>query len=103
MISMVEAASRIISEKQVEHQAELARVELTAEEKQRYTKQLNTILEYFRLLDEVETENVPPTLSILGRENVWRADRPRSSLTVQKAMSNVPKMEKGFVKAPRTV
>ena len=100
---MGEASSKTISEKQVEHQAELARVELTAEEKQRYTKQLNTILEYFRILDEVETENVPPTLSILGQENVWRHDQPKPSLTVQKAVSNVPRMEKGFAKAPRIV
>ena len=100
---MGEAASKTISEKQVEHQAERARLELTAEEKQRYTQQLNTILEYFRILDEVETENVPPTLSILGQENVWRLDRPRPSLTVQKAMSTVPRMDKGFVKAPKIV
>jgi len=103
MIPMGGAASKTISEKQVEHQAELARLELTEQEKQCYTEQLNTILEYFRILDNVETENVPPTLSILGLENVWRPDSPRASMPVEKALSTAPRVEKGFVKAPKIV
>ena len=103
MVPMEQTASKTISEKQVEHQAELARLELTEEEKRRFTEQLNTILEYFRILDHAETEGVPPTLSILDLENVWRPDQPRPSMPVEKALSNVPKTEKGFVRAPRIV
>lgn len=103
MVSMGQSASKTISEKQVEHQAELARLDLTEEEKRRYTEQMNTILGYFHILESAETENVPPTLSILNVENVWRSDQPRPSLSLEKALSNAPMVEKNFVRAPKIV
>ncbi len=92
-----------ISKKEVEHLAELAHLELTEEEKRLYTEQLNTILEYFRILDDAQTDDVPPTLSVLDLENVWRADEPEPSLDAEIILSNAPKTERGFVRAPRIV
>jgi aspartyl-tRNA(Asn)/glutamyl-tRNA(Gln) amidotransferase subunit C len=90
-----------ITLKQVEHVAGLARIELSEEEKQLLTIQLNTILDYFRILDEADTEKVQPLLSVLGLRNVWRRDETRPSLTVEEVLSNAPRKERDYIRAPR--
>jgi len=90
-----------ISIKQVEHIAELAKIELSEEEKRLFTEQLNAILDYFAILDEADTKDVQPMLSVLGLRNVWREDVPRPCRSVEEALENVPRKEKGYVKAPK--
>ena len=90
-----------ITVKQVEHVARLARIELSEEEKRLFTIQLNAILDYFKILDEAETEEVQPLLSVLGLSNVWRRDEIRPSLPVEEALSNAPKKEREYIRAPR--
>ena len=46
---------------QVEHIANLARLDLTPEEKERYCQQLSAILAYFEQLQRVDTTGIPPT------------------------------------------
>ncbi len=92
-----------ISMKEVEHIAWLARIELSEEEKKLFTEQINTILEYFRIIDEVKTENTAPTFNVQNLMNVFREDAVEPSLSTDEALKNAPKTEKGFVKAPRIV
>jgi len=87
--------------KEIEHLAWLARIELTEEEKELFAKQLNQILEYFRKIDEVDTEGVPPTHHVLDLVNVFREDEVTPSLPVEEALKNAPKKEKLFIKAPK--
>jgi len=94
---------RRISKKEVEHIAWLARIELSEEEKVLFTEQFNEILDYFEKIDEVETEEVPPTYHVLDLVNVYREDEVLSSLSVEDALKNAPKKEKQFLKAPRIV
>jgi aspartyl-tRNA(Asn)/glutamyl-tRNA(Gln) amidotransferase subunit C len=90
-----------ITVKQVEHVARLARIELSEEEKRLFTTQFNAILDYFKILDEAETEEVQPLLNVLGMSNIWRRDETRPSLPVEEALSNAPRKERGYIKAPR--
>ena len=94
---------RLISKKEVEHVAWLARVELSEEEKDRFTKQLNEILNYFQKISEANTEGVPPTCHVLDLVNVYREDVVSSSLFADEALKNAPKKEERFFKAPRIV
>lgn len=103
MVSMANDESARISIKQVEHVAELAKIELSDEEKLLFTEQLNTILDYFKVLDEVDTSNVQPMLSVLGLRNIWRDDTPLPYLSVEDALANVPRNERGYVKSPKIV
>ena len=48
----------MITIKDVEHVAKLARLELTEEEKEKETKQLGAILDYVQQMNEVDTSNV---------------------------------------------
>ena len=90
-----------ISAKQVSHLAELARIELTEEEKEAFTIHLNAVLDYFKILDEADTKNIRPMLSVLELTNVWREDAPRPSLTTEEVLEGVPRKEKNYIKSPR--
>jgi len=63
-----------ISEKDVEHVARLARLEVTADEKKKFTKQLSNILEYAAQLNELDTSKTQPTAHAVPMSNVFRED-----------------------------
>jgi len=94
---------RRITNEEVEHVAWLAHVELSEEEKKLFTAQFNEILDYFEKIDEVDTEDVPPTYHVLGLVNVYREDEAKESMKGKDALRNAPKKERGFFKAPRIV
>ena len=92
-----------LSKKDVEHIAWLAHIELSEQEKNLFTEQFNEILDYFKKIDEVDTEGVEPTYHVLDLTNVSREDKTEPSLTTEEALRNAPKKEEKFVKAPRIV
>ncbi|MCW4019840.1 MAG: Asp-tRNA(Asn)/Glu-tRNA(Gln) amidotransferase subunit GatC [Candidatus Bathyarchaeota archaeon] len=92
-----------ISRKEVEHVAWLAHIELTEEEKTLFTEQFNKILDYFRKIDEAETEDVDPTYHVLDLVNIFRKDEAEESLPREEPLKNAPKTEDGFFKSPRIV
>lgn len=93
--------SKRITEKEVEHVAWLAKIELSEEEKRLFTEQFNSILEYFRVIDEADTKDVPPTYHAVELANVLREDAVEPSLSRDKALANASNREKGFFKAPK--
>ena len=92
-----------LSKKEVEHIAWLAHIELSDKEKALFTEQFNEILDYFKKIDEVDTEGVEPTYHVLDLKNVSRTDETTPSLPIKEALRNAPKKEKKFIKAPRIV
>jgi len=92
-----------LSKKEVEHIAWLAHIELSDQEKILFTEQFNEILDYFKKIDEVDTEGVEPTYHVLDLKNVSRTDETTPSLPREEALRNAPKKEKKFIKAPRIV
>ena len=95
--------SNSLSEEDVEHVAWLAKIELSDEEKKLFTRQFNMIIEYFHVINTVETEDVKPTLHVLDLTNVFREDKIESSVSTNTALANAPKKEKGYFKAPKIV
>lgn len=63
-----------LSKEEIQHIADLARLELSDEEKEIYGKQLSHILDYVSHLAEVSTDNVEPTAQVTGLESIWRED-----------------------------
>jgi len=82
----------------VEHIARLACIELDDENLQEFTIQLNTILEYFEELEEVEAK-----LPQQEADNVLRADEITPSLSQQEALSNAPRVDGGYFRGPRII
>jgi len=90
-----------ISQKEVEHVAQLARLELTEAEKARFAEQLSHILTYVDQLQGVSTEGVPLTASVASEETVLREDTPRECLSLDKALANAPESHDGFFVVPK--
>lgn len=93
----------MISEAQVEHVAQLARLALSDVEKQRFTEQLNAILTYMEQLNEVPTEGVEPTAHVLDLVNVLRDDTVCQTLSADEALANAPETAHHFFVVPRIV
>lgn len=92
-----------LSREQVEHVALLARLELSEEEKERYTHELNQILEHFEALQKLDTDNVPPTSHAIPMTNVLREDAVRPSLPREEVLQNAPDAAEGCFRVPRVV
>jgi aspartyl-tRNA(Asn)/glutamyl-tRNA(Gln) amidotransferase subunit C len=89
----------MVTEKDVEHIADLADVGMDSGELAPFTQQFNAILDYFDLLDRVKGEES----GTRDLYNVMREDEPDSSLSQQEILSNAPASEDGFIKAPRVM
>jgi aspartyl-tRNA(Asn)/glutamyl-tRNA(Gln) amidotransferase subunit C len=85
----------------IEHVARLARLDLTAEERERLRAQLGAILEHAAKVGEVATADVPPTAYAIPRFNVLRPDEPAPSLLVEEVLANAPDREEDRFKVPR--
>jgi aspartyl-tRNA(Asn)/glutamyl-tRNA(Gln) amidotransferase subunit C len=92
-----------ISADEVEHIAWLAKIELSQDEKNLFTEQLNTILEYFEMINDVDTENIQPTIQVVERLSTLREDRVEPSLSMEEALSNATLRERKFFKAPKII
>ena len=92
-----------ISREDVEYVAALARLEMTEQETQEYTEQLNSILEYAAMLERLDTDNVSPTAHAVPLHNVLREDRVGTSIAHEKALRNAPDGVEGFFRVPKIV
>lgn len=91
----------MIDIKQVEHVAKLARLELTDDEKEKYSKQLGDILKYVEQMNEVDTTGVPAMSHAFDIVNVMREDVVEYEQTKEELMKNAPDAEDGFFKVPK--
>ena len=85
----------------VEKVAGLARLTLTEEETERFSHQLSSILSHMEELNQIETQDVDPTASLVGGDNVFREDVVRPSLSQEDALRNAPDTHNGFFKVPK--
>ncbi|GIX48616.1 MAG: aspartyl/glutamyl-tRNA(Asn/Gln) amidotransferase subunit C [Candidatus Tectimicrobiota bacterium] len=93
----------MISEADVEHVANLARLALSAEEKRRFAAQLGAILGYMQQLGSVPTADVEPTSHVLDLVNVFRDDTVQRTLTLAEALANAPETAHHYFVVPRVV
>lgn len=91
----------MITVKDVEHVAKLARLELTEEEKEKFTSQLGDVLKYVEQMNEVDTSNVKPMAHAIDFVNVMREDEVKYEQTKEELMKNAPDAEDGFFKVPK--
>ncbi|MGH7261561.1 MAG: Asp-tRNA(Asn)/Glu-tRNA(Gln) amidotransferase subunit GatC [Nitrospiraceae bacterium] len=92
-----------ITKQDVEHVAKLARLEITETEKETFAQQLSGILTYVEKLNTLKTEGVEPTATVLGQTNVFREDKARPSLPVEKVLANAPEWTDGFFVVPKII
>ena len=89
-----------ISKEQVKHVANLARLAITEEETEKLTKQLDQIITFAELLNELDTENVEPTTHVLHMKNVLREDKASQGLPREEVLKNAPDHQDGQIRVP---
>ncbi len=87
----------------IDHAAMLARLNISDSEKELFTGQVQSIIDYIEKLNELDTTNVEPTAHILPISNVFREDSPRDSLPRDKALQNAPQENEGFYRVPKII
>lgn len=85
---------------EVERIAGLARLNLSEEEKALYQGQLSAILEYFERLQQLDTEDIPPTAAALSLRSVMREDTARQPTDREEILHNAPADEDGCFEVP---
>lgn len=92
-----------ITPEDVSHVANLARLEFDAEETQHFTDQLGRILDYIGKLNELNTEDVPPTSHIHPLQNITKPDVVKKSLPIDAVLENAPETAEGYFVVPRVI
>lgn len=94
-----------LNQKQIQHIANLARLELTEEELKKYSNQLSDILSYINQLKEADTTNVEPTAQVTGMENIFREDTVEEwdKDEIEVALEQAGELEDGQVKVGRVL
>ncbi len=86
-------AEQRLSHDEVRDIADLAKLNLSDAELTMYTQQLSQILDYFTLLQEVDTSDVSPTASVSPLRSVMRADENPTALSPEQVVKNAPDAE----------
>jgi aspartyl/glutamyl-tRNA(Asn/Gln) amidotransferase C subunit len=90
-----------ITKKSLAHLADLARLELSEKEGEKFLGDLEKILNHFEELQEVNTENVQPMAGGMESKNVLREDgETKSSLKPDGVVEAFPEKEKHYLKTP---
>ena len=86
--------------KEVQHIANLARMNLTEDELELYRKQLSAILDYFQQLEGLGTHDIPPTANVSIDQNPLRVDKPGPSLSPDELLHNAPDKDDHLFQVP---
>jgi len=92
-----------LTAQEVEYVAHLARLEITPQEKEKFTAQLNEILLYIDKLNELDTEGVEPMSHAIGVTNAFREDQIIESIGTEKTLANAPDARGEFFRVPKII
>lgn len=90
-----------ITKEQVQHVANLARLNLTEEEQQEMQKDLESIISFADKLNELNIEEIKPTAHVIPIQNVFRKDEVRPSLERDQLLANAPSKQDGCFYVPK--
>jgi aspartyl-tRNA(Asn)/glutamyl-tRNA(Gln) amidotransferase subunit C len=79
----------------------LARLDLTQEETEMFVSQFKDILDYVSVLNEVDTEDIPPAYLSSANKGVIREDEIEESVLTEEFIANVPESKDDYVVIPR--
>ncbi len=92
-----------LTREDVKNVATLARLELTQEEEELLTQQLDKILHYIEKLDHLDTEKVEPLAHVGDIANAFREDRVTNRPATDPLLTNAPEREQNFFKVPKII
>lgn len=87
----------------IDYVANLARIELTDEEKSQFAVQLENVLCYFEKLEAVDVSDIEPMAHASAVYNVWDEDVAVPGFTVEEALLNAPEVREGQIVVPKVI
>ncbi|MDD2763723.1 MAG: Asp-tRNA(Asn)/Glu-tRNA(Gln) amidotransferase subunit GatC [Opitutaceae bacterium] len=87
----------------IDYVANLARLALTDQEKEVFSRQLGDVMRYIEKLSEVDVSQVEPTAHAFPVHNVWADDVPQPGLPVEAALQNAPARRDNMIVVPVVV
>ena len=90
-----------VDEQLVREIALLARLDLSQEETEMFVSQFRDILDYVSILNEVDTDEVPPAYLSSANRSVTRDDEIEESVSTDDFLANAPQTKDDFVVIPR--
>ena len=92
-----------LTREEVLNVAKLARLKFAPEEIEKFQVELNEILGYIDMLNEINTDEVKPLIQVNDEVNNLREDKVKESLSVGEALANAPDSEDGTFIVPKVV
>jgi len=94
----------MIDKQQIEHIAKLARIELTEEEKEKFTNELSSVLDYVNQLNKVDTSKIEGISQVTGLENIIREDiEDKIRDKRYKLLNEAPKRKGDYIQVPKVL
>jgi aspartyl-tRNA(Asn)/glutamyl-tRNA(Gln) amidotransferase subunit C len=87
----------------IRYVAKLARIALTDEEIERFSKELGELLGHVNALAELDTASVPATAQVVESRNVGREDTVRPCLDREVVLNAAPQRQGAFFRVPRII
>ncbi len=92
-----------VTENDVQYMAGLARLQLSKKEIKSFAEDMNKILGYMELLDELDTENVEPLEHVIDLESRLRKDEAKEPLSHEDALKNAPDADSDYFRVPKVI
>ena len=92
-----------ISKEEIRHIANLSMLNLTEEEVEKYTQDMQDILNFAETINNADTEGTDETMGALEIYNVLRKDEVRESMDRDLLLQNAPEQERGMFKIPKVI
>jgi len=89
-----------ITQEDVKRLADVSQIAMTDDEIEKYTADMQSIVKFAAKLQELNTDDVEPTIHIVEGSNILRKDEPKRSLTQEEALKNAPEAKDGYFKVP---
>lgn len=89
-----------ISISEIKKIASLARISLTPEEEIRHAETISVVLDYMKILGEVQTDRIEPTVQVTGLKNVYREDEVSKATNKEALVAIMPSRSGKELKVP---
>ena len=89
-----------ISIEELKKIANLERIKLSPDEEKRYAETISVVLDYMKILNEVNTDGVEQTSQVTGLEDVVRLDEPRDCKIVKELLAQMPEIKNNELVVP---
>lgn len=92
-----------ITRDEIVHIAKLAMLHLTEQEIEGYTKDMQEILAYAEMINNIDTSTTDETIGATEQKNVFRKDEIKEFKTREELLQNAPSQDEGMFRIPKVI